>query len=270
MTSEGVPSASDAAWIVLDYALQGGPSGLDEDTITWSKSTAAELERVLIAIQDSDDFGSKFVAAMAGCKRETSLLAVELTALALLPFEHPGPDLEGLLDRLIHVVAGSPLVVPPPLLDGIRGLGFRQGRPGDSLPARLLYLIGYVNACGSCPDYDALVERGDDEYLGHEDLHTRCLGELITESPWACAEFSGLVGYENLDMRYDLDHMIWPDFLAPPHIRKFAEQIRNEQADLLQGDLDISEVGLQKDLYLVKQLMGSWAEVPVTFTEERP
>lgn len=261
MTSEGAPSASDAAWIVLDYALQGGPSGLDEDTITWSKSTAAQLERVVIAIQESDDFGSKFVAAMAACEREISLLAVELTALALLPLEHPGPDLEGLFDRLIRVVAGSPLDVPPARLEGISGLGFRQAGPGDSLPARLLYLISYVKACGSCPDYDALVERGDDEYLGHEDLHNVCPFNLIMESPWACAEFSSQVRYRNLSMQYDLDHMLWPDFLAPLQIRLAGEQIRDDHADFLQGDSGSSDLGVQKDLYLLKQLVGSWTRL---------
>lgn len=264
MTSVGMASISDAAWLILDYALRGGPSGLDEDTVTWSKSAAAELERAVVAISDSADFGSEFVTAMTGARREVSLLAVELTALALLPLERTDPELEALFDRLINVIAGPPLVVPSVLLDGIRGLGFRPVGRGDSLPARLLYLIGYVNACGSCPDYDALVERGDDEYLRHEDLHSRCPFDLITESPWACAAFSGSVVYENIGMQYDLDHMLWPDFLAPPHIRKSAKEIRNELLDLLQGDLGVSAVALQKDLYLAKQLIGSWAELAVS------
>jgi hypothetical protein len=262
-------SISDAAWIVLDYALDGGPSGLDEDTITWSKSTAAELERILAAIQKSPAFGSELITAMAGSSREVSLLAVELTALALLPLRHPGPELEALFGRLIRIVAGPPLVMPPTLLEGIRGLGFRPAGPGDSLPARLLYLAAYVKACQSCPDYDALLERGDDEYLGHEDLHDKCLPELIIESPWACAEVSDLVRYENLGMQCDLDHMLWPEFLAPLPIRLAGELIRDEYADLLQGDSGNSMIAIQKDLYLVKQLMGSWGEIH-TKSDDRP
>lgn len=52
-------------------------------------------------IQESADFGSKFVTAMAGSRREVSLLAVELTALASLPLPCPGPELEDLLGGLI-------------------------------------------------------------------------------------------------------------------------------------------------------------------------
>jgi hypothetical protein len=269
MTSDDMASISDAAWIVLDYALNGGPSGLDEDTITWSKSTAAELGRIVAAIQKSPDFGAEFVTAMAGSPREVSLLAVELIALALLPLRYPGPELEALFDRLIRMVAGPPLVMPPTLLEGIRGLGFRPAGPGDSLPARLLYLAAYVKACQSCPDYDALVERGDDEYLGHEELHKKCLPELIIESPWACAELSDLVSYENLGMQCDLDHTLWPEFLAPLPIRLAGKQIRDEYADLLQSDSGNSMIGIQKDLYLVKQLMGSWDEIPTKF-DNRP
>jgi hypothetical protein len=261
MTSDDMPSISDAAWIVLDYALNGGPSGLDEDTITWSKSTAAELERIVAAIQESPDFGTEFVTAMAGSAREVSLLAVELTGLALLPLRCPGPELEALFHRLIRTVAGPPLDVPLTLVEGIHGLGFRPAGPGDSLPARLLYLTAFVKVCQSCPDHDVLVERGDDEYLGHEDLHNKCLPELIIESPWACAELSDLVSYKNLGMQFDLDHLLWPEFLAPLPIRLAGEQIRDKHADLLQGDSGNLMLGIQKDLYLVKQLMGSWSEI---------
>lgn len=258
MTVEDGPSISDAAWIVLCNALQGGPSGLDEDTITWLKSTAVELERTVSALQKSPNFASKFVTAMAASRREVSLLAVELTALASLPLPCPGPELEELLGRLIDVVTGPPLGVPPTLLEGIRGAGFRTEGPGDSLPARLLHLSAYVKACQSCPHYDALIERGDDEYLGHDDLHSRCLPELIVESPWACAEFSDFVMHENLGMQCDLDHMLWPDFLAPLSIRMAAQQIRDEYVHLLRGASGNSVLGTQKDLYLVKQMLGSW------------
>lgn len=263
MSSDDTPSISDAAWIVLDYALNGGPSGLDENTITWSKSSAAELEHIVADIRESADFGSEFVTAMAGSRREVSLLAVELTALALLPLACPGPERQELLGRLTSAVAGPPLGMPPTLLEGIRGAGFRPVGPGDSLPARLLHLSAYVTACQSCPHYDALIERGDDEYLGHDDLRDKCLPELIVESPWACAEFSDLVMHENLGMQCDLDHMLWPEFLAPLPIRVAGEQIRDEYADLLQGNSGSSMTSIQKDLYLVKQLVGSWDAVPL-------
>lgn len=261
MFSNGVPSISDAAWIVLDHALQGGPSGLDEDTITWSKLTAAELAGSLIAVQNSANFGPEFVTAMAASRREVSLLAVELTALALLPLSHPDRALCALLDQLVDAVAGPPLVVPTTLMRAVGGPGFRSAGPYNSLPARLLYLTEYVKISGTCPDYEWLIESGNDEYLGHEDLHDRCPGELITETPWACAEFSGLVDHGNTAMQYDFDHMLWPDFLAPPIIREAAELIREEHADLLQGDSGNSVIGVQKDLYLLKQLVGSWGEL---------
>lgn len=247
MTVEDGPSISDAAWIVLCNALQGGPSGLDEDTITWLKSTAVELERTVSALQKSPNFASEFVTAMAASRREVSLLAVELTALALLPLRYPGPELEALFDRLIGVVAGPPLLVPPSLLESVRGVGLRPEGPGDSLPAPLLYLTAYVKVCQSCPDYEALVERGDDEYLGHEDLHNKCLPELRVESPWACTELSDSVSYQNLGMQCDLDHMLWPAFLAPLPIRVGGEEVRNEHAHLLQGDSGNSVLGTQKE-----------------------
>lgn len=261
MTSDGISSISDAAWLILDNALLGGPSGLDGDTITWSKSTAMELERTVAAVQKSPDFGSELVSAMAASRREVSLLAVELTALALLPLKHPDRTQGALFDQLVNAVAGPALVVPPELLRGIGGPGFRSAELGDALPARLLYLVSYVKTYGSCPDYDALVERGDDEYLGHDDLHDRCPGDLVAETPWACVEFSELVDHPNNAMRYDFDHMLWPEFLAPLPIRLAAEEIRDEHADLLQGDSGNSVIGVQKDLYLLKQLMGSWDEL---------
>lgn len=261
MTTEGFPTIAETACIVLDKALQGGPSGLDADTITWCGSAAEELERTLIAIEDLDDFGPKFVSAMAASRREVSLMAVELTALALLPIEHPDRELVALFNQLVGAVSGPPLVVPSELLRGIGGPGFRPAGMGDALPARLQFLIKYVEISGTCPTYDGLIENGYDEYLGHEDLHSRCPGDLLIETPWACAEFSSLVDHDNTIMQFDLDHMLWPEFLAPPRIRLVADQLRVEHADLLQGDSGSSLIGVQKDLYLLKQLMGSWDEL---------
>lgn len=258
----GELSISDAALIILNHALPGDTSGLDGDTGTWSESTAAELTGSISAIWNSVDFGLELVSAMAASRREVSLLAVELTALALLPLSHPDRALCALFDQLVDAVAGPPLIVPSALLRAVSGPGFRSaGGDDDTLPARLLYLTEYVKISGTCPAYDALVEQGHAEYLGHDDLHNRCPGELITETPWACVEFSGLVNNDNLGMRYDLDHMLWPDFLAPPAIREAAESIREEHADLLQGDFNDSVIAVQKDLYLLKQLVGSWGEL---------
>lgn len=261
MTSEGLPKISEAAWIVLENAGQGGPSGLDENTVTWSGSTAAELDRIIIGVQNVADFGQQFVTAMANSNREVSMLAVELTALAFLPFKNLDRALGAFFLQLVDAVAGPPVDVPSILQWGIGGLGFRPAEPDDSLPARLLFLTEYVKISGTCPAYAALVQSGDHEYLGHEDVHNRCLGELIIETPWACAEFSGLVEHDNTAMQFDLDHMLWPEFLAPPRIRLAAERIRVEHADLLQGDSGDSIIGVLKDLYLVKQLVGSWDEL---------
>lgn len=261
MTSDGISSISDAAWLILDNALLGGPSGLDEGTVTWSDSTAAELEQIIIGIQNETDFGLRFVTAMASSSREVSLLAVELAALAIFPYKHLDPELAVLFRRNVDAVAGPALVVPPTLKRGIAELGFRPAGPDDSLPARLLYLTEYVKISGTCPAFDELVRNGYHEYLGHDDLHNGCVGALIIESPWACAEFSGVVDYDNGVMQFDLDHMLWPEFLAPPRIRLAADELRVEHADLLQGDSGNSLIGMQKDLYLLKQLMGSWDEL---------
>lgn len=71
----------------------------------------------------------------------------------------------------------------------------------------------------------------------------------MDESPWACAERSRLVEYEDPGMPYDLDHMIWPEFLAPLPIRERVEQVRADNVAILQDDLPRSEIGKLQDVY---------------------
>jgi hypothetical protein len=257
---------SNPASLILDNALDGGPSGLDEETITWSRATADELARTVSGIQDSADFGAELVTLVAGSRREVSLLAVELLALTLLPLGSANGKNEDLFRRLVANVVGEPVVVPEALLAGIVGAGHRPPRSDDDLGARFLWLVKYIETYGTCPDFIWLVERGDDEYIGHEDLHDRCVFELVTESPWAAAEFSNQVPADCKSMRYELDHMLWPEELAPLNIREEADRILGDNLDLLRENSGKSEIAMLKDLYLLKQMRGSWAELTLGMT----
>lgn len=259
--NEGIQESSevrsDLAWLILGNALHSGPSGLDEETITWSKATVAELARAAGTIQDAADFGAELVTLMGNARREVSLLAVELLALALLPVGSVSGKNEDLFRRLVAAVVGDPVVVPEALMAGIGGPG-RRARTDDDVGARFLWLVKYAETYGTCPDFDWLVERGDDEYIGHEDLHNRCLFELVTASPWAAAEFSHQVPADCQSMRYDLDHMLWPEDLAPLHIREEAHRILRDNLELLRDSSGKSEIAILKDLFLVRELLGSW------------
>ncbi|WP_104116840.1 hypothetical protein [Arthrobacter sp. B1805] len=240
------------------YAIS---SGLDGDTRTWSDSAAYELGKAIWDGQHSDDFEFHFAESLAGCSREVSLLAVELLALALLPLSGVAGTQLKLLQDLTGAVPGDPILMPDELIAGVEGTGYRASRPEDDLGQRLSWLVEYVQAYGKCPQYARVVEEGYDEYLGHEDLHERCPYEWIAESPWVSADFSLSLEGEDCGMRFDLDHMRWPDYLPPLDVRQAGEQICANTRALL-GDVSGDDAeGILKDLYLTKQLVGSWEEL---------
>lgn len=256
--------ASYAIAEAASQILPGGPcgpwSGFDGETETWSERAAYELGEAIWHGQQSESFELGFAESLKGRDREVLLLAVELLALALLPLDGVTETQMGLLDELVAAVPGDPIEIPAVMLASIKGGGFHARRPSDDLRRRLLWLTNYVRGYGTCPQYQTVIDDGYGDYLGHEDLHERCPYNWIEETPWVGADFSSTVD-DDCDMRFDFDHMRWPDYLPPLDVRQAGEQIRaNMQALLghLSGD---HEEGILKDLYLAKQLVGSWEEL---------
>lgn len=252
---------ADAASIILPSDAYGAFSGLDGKTETWSDSAAYELGEAIWDGQHSKHFESHFTKSLKGRSREVSLLAVELLALALLPLSGVAGIHAKLFRDLLAAVPGDPIHMPEGVIAGVEGAGYRVARPEDGLDQRLSWLIKYVQAYGKCPQYAHLVEEGYDEYLGHEDLHERCPYEWTAESPWVSTEFSSGVGEEDCGMRFDLDHMSWPEYLPPLNIRHAGEQTRANMQVLLGEFSGDREVAILKDLYLAKQIVGSWEEL---------
>ncbi len=258
-------TVADLAQLIVDNGLHATTSALDGDSAAWSKPVAEDLLSVVAHCNQSEDFAPQLLRSLEDFPREVSLLAVELLALALLPIKNVDQAEIDLFGRLVAGIRGCPIDIPGVLWTGIETGGFRRGCSTDNLGERLLWLARYACIGGRCPDYVRLIERGDDEYLGHEDLHDTCPFELSSESPWVSVGFSAEVDSEDRGMRFDFDHMMWPDFLAPPAVRKFGEQIRINVAGLLHGFCkdweEHSGVALAKDLYLAKQIVGSWEEL---------
>lgn len=252
---------ADTATLILPSDAHAAFSGFDGETETWSDSATYELGEVIWGGQHSKHFESHLAESLRGRSREVSLLAVELLALALLPLSGVDENQVRLLRDLMAAMPGDPIDMPEGLIAGVEGAGYRVARPEDDLGQRLSWLVKYVQAYGKCPPYADLVEGGYDEYFGHEDLHERCPYEWIAESPWVSTDFSSRVGGEDCGMRFDIDHMSWPEYLPPLDIRQAGEQIRTNMQVLL-GELggDREEVVL-KDLYLAKKIVGSWEKL---------
>ncbi|WP_028278913.1 hypothetical protein, partial [Arthrobacter sp. H5] len=195
-------------------------SGFDGETETWSDSAGYDLAGAVWEGQQSHCFELNFAEALKGRGREVSLLAVELLALALLPIGGVAGNQVELFRELAAAVPGDPIDISGAMLAGVKGPGFRNARPEDDLGQRLSWLARYVQAFGKCPEYAHVVDEGYGDDLGHEDLHERCPYDWVEESPWVSADFSSTVEEEDYGMRFDLDHMRWPDYLPPFVVRQ--------------------------------------------------
>ena len=251
---------AEAASLILPGDSYGAWSGFDGETETWSQYGAYELRQALWEGQQGDIFEVRFAESLQGRDREVLLLGVELLALALLPLDDVPPHQIKLLNELAAAVPGDPLGIPDVVLASVKGSGFRARQPSDDLGRRLLWLINYVRAYGTCPQYQLVIDDGYGDYLGHEDLHERCPYMWIEETPWVSADFSSRVD-DDCDMRFDFDHMRWPDYLPPLDVRQAGERIRANMQPLLGDVSGDDEEGILKDLYLAKQLVGSWEEL---------
>lgn len=247
------------AWRILDGIFSGVPSILDGRSYLWHWSVGLEVEADIKVIAESGRPIGQIVDLTSTRSSEELLLLSEVLALAMLPVKNPKVEWVQLFHDLRCLAERGGALFPERLVKAVEHGGYRDLRDDDDLISRLLWCLDYGSQFEFCAPYEQLKASGGEEYLGHDDLHRQCLSELAPVSPWAHTALSADTRSVCENMRFDLDHLLWPNYLAPLSVRQNSQEILTVNEEILaSGWGKLSDVTVAKELYLAKQMWGSW------------
>lgn len=253
----------DAAWFVLGPGLQGRPSALDGQTLTWTSEAAAELhDRLERGVPDPKaPMMTNLRQNLQDASRAAKQLAVELLFLQSLPLAHEVKSLKVKRARVAEAASWlePPLELPEELYKGMTDHGVIRDRTAEfnwTIWDHLKWLCRFVQHVDQ--QIPAAISKALKDPLAFHDLATGTPGDQPA-------------------IRRSIEYLAWPSYFEPVVADVERQEIRDAFASLVGGakgdtDEDITadihrirlhldeQAGQRIDWY-ARQLVSQWRKV---------
>lgn len=253
----------DAAWFVLGPGLQGKPSALDGQTLTWTSEAAAELhDRLERGVPDPKaPMMTNLRQNLQDASRAAKQLAVELLFLQSLPLAHEVKSLKVKRARVAEAASWlePPLELPEELYKGMTDHGVIRDRTAEfnwTIWDHLKWLCRFVQ---------------------HVDQQIPAAISKALKDPLAFHELAAGTAGDQPAIRRSIEYLAWPSYFEPVVADVERQEIRDAFASLVGGakgdtDEDITadihrirlhldeQAGQRIDWY-ARQLVSQWRKV---------
>lgn len=232
------PEIEDAAWFVLGPGLQGRPSALDGETLTWTTEAATELlERLDTGVDDAKSpMMTNLRESLTEASRGARLLAVELLYLQSLPLAHEVKSLKVKQARVAEAASWlePPLELPAELYKGLTDHGVIRDRTAEfnwTIRDQLKWLCRFVcHVDGKQPS--AIAKALKDPLKFHE---------LAAGTP-----------EDQPAIRRSIEYLVWPSYFEPVVADVERREIRDAFASLVGGAKGDSEDAITADIHRIR------------------
>lgn len=253
----------DAAWFVLGPGLQGKPSALDGQTLTWTSEAAAELhDRLEQGVPDPKaPMMTNLRQNLQDSSRAAKQLAVELLFLQSLPLAHEVKSLKVKRARVAEAASWlePPLELPEELYKGMTDHGVIRDRTAEfnwTIWDHLKWLCRFVQ---------------------HVDQQIPAAISKALKDPLKFHELAAGTPGDQPAIRRSIEYLAWPSYFEPVVADVERQEIRDAFASLVGGakgdtDEDITadihrirlhldeQAGQRIDWY-ARQLVSQWRKV---------
>ncbi|MBE4717388.1 McrB family protein [Pseudarthrobacter sp. AB1] len=232
----------DAAWFVLGPGLQGKPSALDRNTLTWTAEAAAELlERLDRGTADAKaPMMTNLRQNLEDASREAKQLAVELLFLQSLPLAHEVKSLKVKRARVAEAASWletppeAPLELPEELYKGMTDHGVIRDRTAEfnwTIWDHLKWLCRFVQ---------------------HVDQQTPAAIAKALKDPLHFHELAAGTPGDQPAIRRSIEYLAWPSYFEPVVADVERQKIRDAFASLVGGAKGDSDEDITADIHRIR------------------
>lgn len=238
-------ATEDAAWFVMRPGLNGEPSAIDGQSLTWTAEAARDLhDRIVVAkAADYKSFEQLLEAQLQGASTPVRLLAVELVYLHCLPLSNWKTETK--LRRVTNVLSWVPgnFQLPTEMRTGLEQPGVFNGAQGFNILVwrQIRWMCRFIETWAKASDSARSTALMD---------------------PWAFRIFAASVLEDVPSIRFIFEYFAWPGFFEPIAQMKDKRLIRDAFADTIGGPTGSDEEATDKDLHAIRKMHtgadGEW------------